>query len=56
MFIGLVGITSPIKNEIIIPTVINNYVITPSGPFISTGAVSLIYNGTNTEKHPEENP
>ena len=34
----------------------NNYVITPTGPLISIGAVSLIKRGTNTEKQPVANP
>jgi hypothetical protein len=38
------------------PTVMNNYVITPSGPFNSTGAVSLMYYGTNTLNAPVDIP
>lgn len=38
---GLVGNAKPSKNDIIMPKVIKNYVIAPTGPFISVGAVSF---------------
>lgn len=49
---GFDGITNPSKNDIIMPAVINSYVITPIGPLTSIGAVSLMNNGTKTENDP----
>lgn len=49
---GQTGITRPSKKEIIMPPVMNNYVITPIGPLISMGAVSFKNKGTKTENDP----
>lgn len=50
------GKKKPMPKETRIPKVMQIYEIPPAGPLTSTGAVSLIYLGQNTEKLPEASP
>ena len=50
------GKISEIENGISIPSVTHIWVKNPAGPLISTGAVSAIYFGQNTEYAPQARP
>ena len=50
------GKPAPIAKGIRMPRVMQIWVKLPAGPFISTGATSLIYFGQKTEKLPVAMP